>query len=241
MTRKDSPFSIAIETSGRTGSVAVHGPDTGVLETVFSGLMKHSAELFTTLDVLLKQADGKPSQIGTVAISAGPGSFTGLRIAVTAAKMFALAQNTKIIAADTMDVIAENAAECKSSSGGFFECIATVLDAKKGYFYAAVFDRTDSGWQKCLPTAMITADDLLKWLEDNKKSNVGILGEGLLYYAKQFHSPRTHILDEQYWAGRASALLRVAERMAAAGQYANPATLIPTYIRKSDAIAKTAR
>ena len=241
MSEKQDQYTIAIETSGRTGSVAVCTPEGKTLETVFSGQMKHSSELFTMLDVLLRKTDAIPAQIGEVCITSGPGSFTGLRIAVTAAKMFAFSQNSKIIAADTMDVLAENAGEEKTPEGNPVGCIATILDAKKGYFYAAVYDRIGSNWKKCLPTTMIPAEQLLKWLDDNDKKNVGVLGEGLLYYAKQFQSARTYIIDEQYWAARASNLLRIANRMSAAGLYANPAKLIPFYISKPDAIVKTGR
>lgn len=241
MKKRHNKCTIAIETSGRTGSAAVYTSEGIVLEMVFSGQMKHSAELFTTLDVLLSKADAIPSQIGKVCIAAGPGSFTGLRIAVTAAKMFAFSQNSKIIAADTMDVLAENATELKTPAGEPVDCILTVLDAKKGYFYTAVFDRTGSGWKKCLPTSMMTSEQLIKWLTDNGKNNVGVLGEGLLFYAKQFQSPLTFIVNEQFWTARASNLLRIADQMSAAGRYADPAKLIPIYISNPDAIVKTGR
>jgi tRNA threonylcarbamoyladenosine biosynthesis protein TsaB len=224
-------FIIAIETSGRAGSAAVCTPEGEILEMPFSGMMKHSAELFPTLHTLLDKAEGRPDNVGEVYITSGPGSFTGLRIAVTAAKMFHFAQQVRIVSADTMDVIAENAVHEKS-----VDCIATVLDAKKGYFYAAVYDRTKTGWDKSFGTKMVRAEDLLGWLQTNNRNPVGLLGEGLLYYADQFKTPFTRILDESLWTARAAKLIRVGQRMAAAGQYTDPVTLTPTYIGLPDAV-----
>ena len=229
---------ITIETSGRLGSAAIGCEDEVIAETAFSGQMKHSSELFSTLEGLLRQVKASANDIGQVYITAGPGSFTGLRIAVTAAKMLGFAQKTKIIAADTMDVIAENASKKIEKIP---DTICTVLDAKKNYFYAAVFDRVEGQWQKCFGTAIVTAEQMLNWLEENGKENVGLLGEGLVYYSGAFLSPLTFLLDESCWPATAGGLFRVGRRMAAAGLFADPLTLVPTYLRPPDAIVMRER
>ena len=104
----DNPLILAVETSGRLGSVALAQGDKLLSETSFSGPMRHSAEIFPAITDLLSKFDKKPDQIEQVYISAGPGSFTGLRIAVTFAKTLALANGAKIVAVDTLDVIAAN-------------------------------------------------------------------------------------------------------------------------------------
>ena len=234
-------LNIAIETSGRLGSAAIGRGDDLISEIPFSGHMRHSAELFSTLETLLGQANASVSDIGQVYITAGPGSFTGLRIAVTAAKMLGFAQKTKIIAADTMDVIAENISICTKNIEKNFDCICTILDAKKNFFYAGVFDQIDGQWQKCFGTEVVTAQQLLDWLEANGKQNVGLLGEGLVYYAKKFESPLTCLLDEAYWPATAAGLFRVGRRMAKAGSFIEPAALKPKYLRPPDAIVKAGR
>ena len=229
---------IAIETSGRVGSAAIGRGDELISETPFSGFMRHSAELFTVLEKLLHRASATTDDVKQVYITAGPGSFTGLRIAVTAAKMFYFTQNSQIIAADSMDVIAENAPHYSADTGQFVDCIATILDAKKGLFYAAVFDQVDGIWKKCLDTQIITAEGLLEWLETNKKKDVGLLGEGLVYYGEKFESPFTHLLDKPYWSATAAGLFRVGYRMAAEKLFADPFALTPKYIRGPDAVKK---
>ena len=230
---------IAIETSGRVGSAAIGQGNELISETPFSGFMKHSAELFVALDKLLHQACAAADDLEQVYITAGPGSFTGLRIAVTVAKMFYFTQNAQIIAADSMDVIAESASRYTSDTGQTVDCIATILDAKKDLFYAAVFDRSGGRWQKCLDTQIITAEELLGWLEANGKQSVGLLGEGLVYYAEKFNAPFTHLLSEPYWPATAAGLFHVGRRMADEKRFADPFVLTPKYIRGPDAVKKT--
>ena len=232
-------LTIAIETSGRVGSAAIGRGNELISETPFSGLMKHSAELFSELEKLLHRANATADDLENVYITAGPGSFTGLRIAVTAAKMLYFTQNAQIVAADSMDVIAESVSEYNGETGQSVDCIATILDAKKDLFYAAVFDQVDGNWKKCLDTQILTAEGLLGWLEANNKKTVGLLGEGLVYYATKFDAPFTHLLEKPYWSATAAGLFRVGCRMAAEKQFADPFTLTPRYIRGPDAVAKT--
>ena len=232
---------IAIETSGRVGSVAIGRGNDLISETPFSGFMKHSAELFTVLEKQLHQAGATAHDVGKVYVTAGPGSFTGLRIAVTAAKMFYFTQNTQIIAADSLDVVAESASRYSADTGRTVDCIATILDAKKDLFYAAVFDQVDGNWKKCLDTQIITAEGLLEWLEANNKKTVGLLGEGLVYYAEKFNSPFTFLIDNPYWSATAAGLFRVGCRMSTANQFADPLALKPKYVGLPDAIAKQRR
>ena len=232
------PLTIAIETSGRAGSAAIGRGATLFEEVFFSGFMRHSVELFGVLETLLERADATAQQIERCCITAGPGSFTGLRIAVTVAKMLSLTHNAQIVAADTMDVLAENTDTSPNPDDSYPDCVATILDAKKNLFYAAVFDRVEEGWKQCFPTQTVTAEQLLSWLEAHHKKNVGLLGEGLVYYAEEFHSPFTTLLDRSLWSGRASSLFRVGQRMAAAGLFADPLTLKPKYLRQADAMVK---
>ncbi|MHC4783280.1 MAG: tRNA (adenosine(37)-N6)-threonylcarbamoyltransferase complex dimerization subunit type 1 TsaB [Planctomycetota bacterium] len=232
-------LTIAIETSGRVGSAAIGRGNELISEAPFSGFMKHSAELFSVLEKLFHRATATADDLEKVYITAGPGSFTGLRIAVTAAKMLYFTQNAQIVAADSMDVIAESVSQYSGETGKSVDCIATILDAKKNLFYAAVFDRIDGNWKKCLDTQIITAEGLLGWLEANNKKTVGLLGEGLVYYATKFDAPFTHLLEKPYWSATAAGLFRVGCRMAAEKQFADPFTLTPKYIRGPDAVAKT--
>jgi len=129
---------LALETSGRVGSVALAIGSQFLAQNTFSGPMRHSAEIFPAIQHLLARFDRKPSQIGHIYISIGPGSFTGLRIAVTVAKAMNLANPVRIVAVDTLDVIAANIAPDDPEPP--VNRIAAVLDAKRNQFYIAAYE-----------------------------------------------------------------------------------------------------
>jgi tRNA threonylcarbamoyladenosine biosynthesis protein TsaB len=227
-------LTVAIETSGRTGSVAIGTNGLLIAQKPFSGLMKHNAELLPAVRQLLTEASSVPADIEQVFITAGPGSFTGLRIAVTAAKMLALALDARIVALDSLDVIAENVISTEVNR------IAVVLDAKKDYFYAAAYTRTPAGWQKTYGTEMATAEDLLSRMSQYNQE-VWVLGEALVYNRSRLESPFTRFLEPRFWPPHASNLFRLGQQKADQGNFADPLTLVPTYIRKPDAVAKAQR
>lgn len=227
---------LAIETSGRIGSVAVGRKGSLLAESTFSGFMKHSTELFGRIETLLEPIQARPNDISHLYITAGPGSFTGLRIAVTVAKMLNFAHQTKIVAADSMDVLAENATVYNQQAETKVDYVATILDAKRNLFYAGVFQRTEEGWKKIIPTQMISAEDLMNQLKQANLKHVAFLGEGLVYYAEKFQSPFSTILDEAYWPAKASGLFRIGTKMANQEQFADPKTLVPFYVRRPEAV-----
>ena len=157
-----NPLILAVETSGRLGSVAIAAGRQILAETAFSGPMRHSSEIFPTIFSLLKRFKKPPEQIEHIFISVGPGSFTGLRIAVSIAKIMHLANSTKIVAVDTLDVIAANADDYIRQENPGLEHIAVVLDAKRGQFYTAVYQRAVEGtWLKIFSDSLMTASQFL--------------------------------------------------------------------------------
>lgn len=233
----NSDLVLAIETSGRIGSVALGCGNTLLAQSVFSGFMKQSAELFPEINKMLTQIRAHPGNIRQVCVTVGPGSFTGLRIAVTAAKMMYFAHQVRIVAVDSTDVIAENAPKfLDNNTEKAVDCVCTILDAKRNLFYASVFDRTPDGWTKVFGTQAVTAEELLRWLAKQGRKKVYFGGEGLVYYAKKFETPFTAMLDEKYWMPNAAGLLKVGQKLAAEGKFADPHALTPLYIRKPEAI-----
>jgi len=166
------PLILAVETSSRTGSVAIALGENLLAETKFAGPSRHSAELFPSICHLLDRFSRKPDQIEHIYISVGPGSFTGLRIAVTMAKTMSLANAAKIVAVDSLDVAAANIplliehrlsadlsgvlssvalakeeAQAKSETSAKAEApsienLAVVVDAKRNQFFIAVYQKT---------------------------------------------------------------------------------------------------
>jgi len=254
MARK--PLVLAVETSSRIGSVAVALGEKILAETTFSAPIRHSAEIFPAIRGLLDSFSREPKEIEQIYISIGPGSFTGLRIATTFAKTMHLANAAKIVAVDTLDVIAANvidpAAENTAANSNHqpritsHERIATILDAKRGQFFIAVYKRhtsqeaqvTSHGiWQKILPDSLMTASEFLeKFCGGNQP--IWLLGDGLLYYKDKFKAQGVHFRDEKYWSPRAGKVHLLGWQKALAGQFTDPVALQPLYLRAPDVMLK---
>jgi len=241
-------------------------------EAQLSGPMKHSAETLPAIRGLLNRFNRKPTEIDQIYISGGPGSFTGLRIAVTIAKTMHIANAVKIVAVDTLDVIAANiiglAAENTFQDSGHEprpyqgrderravsdERIAAILDAKRGQFFIAVYERNTSHepqntshesrapshgiWQKILPDTLVTASQFLdKFAAADEPT--WLLGDGLLYYKDKFKADGIRFLDEKYWSPRAEKVHLLGWQKALASQFADPLTLQPAYLRAPDVKVK---
>jgi tRNA threonylcarbamoyladenosine biosynthesis protein TsaB len=233
---KNPPLSLAVETSGRVGSVAIGKGDKLLAHKDFSAPMKHSAEVFTAAEELLSSIDKTGSDVEHVYITHGPGSFTGLRIAVTLAKTMALANSAKIVALRTSDVIAANVAAYVNNGAPPPERLATILDAKRAQFFVAVYELEDAAtleYEKIYDDQLIRAADFLDKFTDGNET-ISLMGEGLVYYKDKFNAPGVEFLDEQYWWPNASNVHKLGSQKATAGQFDDPLTLEPLYIQRPD-------
>ena len=238
------PLILAVETSSRAGSIAVALGERLLAETTFSGPMRHSAEIFPAILGLMERFGLKPRQIEQIHISIGPGSFTGLRIATTLAKTMHLANGARIVAVDTLDVIAANVLDMtpdcvvRNSSNETRvtsdERVAAILDAKRNQFFVAIYEYTsDAIWKKAVPDSLMTAAQFVEEFARSDKQ-ICLLGDGLLYYKDRFRAEGIRFLDEKYWSPRASKVHLLGWQKALAGQFADPLTLQPNYLRRPD-------
>ena len=252
----DNPLILAIETSSRVGSVALATGERLCAESAFSGTMKHSAEIFPSIVALMDRFGRKPHEIEHIYVSIGPGSFTGLRIATTIAKALHLAQGAKIVPVGTLDVIAANVTdyikqnEAATSSHRrhrrvSVDRVATILDAKRGQFYIAVYQRggheqpetSDVVFRKILPDSLMTASQFVDRFAGGEQP-VWLLGDGLLYQKDTFNADGVHFLDDKYWSPHAGKVHLLGWQKASAGQFADPITLEPAYLRRPDVTVK---
>jgi len=253
------PLILAVETSSRVGSVALAAGRQLLAEQSFSAPLRHSAEIFPAVDRLLDRFGHTPDNIAAVYISIGPGSFTGLRIAVTMAKAMHIAHDVKIVTVDSLDAIAANTEDAATPtliqngrSAPLPDRIAAVLDAKRGQFYTAVYERTTTPepastadateapayaipapggqiWHKILPDCLMTPEELISRFAGERP--LGLLGDGLLYHEKTFRRARVVILDAASWSPRASRVQALGWQKARAGRFADPLSLAPFYLR----------
>lgn len=101
----DAPYNLAVENSGRSGAVALGRADTLLAEQPIPPKQRHNVDLMVAVDRVCREHDVSPQQIGEVYVSLGPGSFTGLRVALATAKMLALTLETKVVGVPTLDLL----------------------------------------------------------------------------------------------------------------------------------------
>lgn len=227
----ENQLTLAFDTSGRAGSAAVGFDRKIAVSRSFSSKLKHSSELFTTIISLLDEIGKKPSDIRRVFFTKGPGSFTGLRIGVTLAKMMHLANNKiKIVGLNTLDCLAKNLENSE------FDRIGSIIDAKRGLFFNAVYEKNDGKLKKIIDDSVEKADQFLIKSADKP---ICLLGEGLVFYRDRFENANVTIADEDLWTVKAENVYALGQEMAENGNFSQAISLAPDYMRKPDAKVKS--
>ena len=220
-------YTIALETSSTAGSLALLQDSTLVHEIALPRQTRTAQTFAPALQQALRQAGWSPRQVDLFAICRGPGSFTGLRIAVTAAKVYAYATGCHVLGLNTLEVIAAQA----TAEAGMH--IWTVLDAQRGQLFAARFLRVPEGVQLVGKTRVLDIDPWLAGL----RSGDTVSGPGLR--GCQTRVPgNVHVVDPQRWAPRAATVGRLAGERFQAGERQDAWSLIPEYFRLSAAEEK---
>lgn len=218
---------ISIETSGRKGSVALGVGEQIIAERTFPTDREHARELLPTLEGLCREYNRPPDTIEHCYLSIGPGSFTGLRVAVAFARHFALAVGAKLCAVPTLDVIAENARDADDVPAD----LAVLLDAKRGQVFAAVFKLDARGYRRVVEPRMIAPAQLLA----EAPRGVAVVGEGIAYHRQAVEDGGARPLDSALWWPRAASVYRLGRQIAAEGAFTDPQELLPLYLRRPEA------
>lgn len=222
---------LAIETSGRVGSVALVEDGRAVAAERVSHGLKHAAGVVPIIDRLCTQRGWRPEDVDEIYVSAGPGSFTGLRVGVTVAKTLAFATGARVVAVSTVEVLARNA-----PAG--WENLILVLDAKRGQIFTASFE--NRGGEPALkePAQLSSLEEMLA----KTGRPVHLLGEGLPYHepGDAERTGQTAIVrtGHESWHARAEVVAELGARLARAGTFADAARLTPIYIRRPEAEEK---
>jgi tRNA threonylcarbamoyladenosine biosynthesis protein TsaB len=232
----ESPKGIAIETSSRHGSVAAFQGAQLLRAIELPVGNRHATELMPAIASLTKQAGWQPEQIEHVYLSLGPGSFTGLRIAIAIARGMHQAVGCKLIGVPTLDVISENALQS-------FAYVVPILDAKRGQVFSARYVRKADAVKSELiriaePALVDPAAFVRETLQLANGAPVAVLGEGVDYHRDALATvaaPNLQILDSSLWPPHAETVHRLGYRLAQQNGFADPTMLLPTYIRLPEA------
>ncbi|MDP6174811.1 MAG: tRNA (adenosine(37)-N6)-threonylcarbamoyltransferase complex dimerization subunit type 1 TsaB [Rhodospirillales bacterium] len=219
------PRILAIETSSRRGSIAMGLGDELLAFESFERNLRHAAELLPAMERATRRLGWTPQDLDQVYVSAGPGSFTGLRIGITVAKTLAQASGLQIVAVPSIAVIAGNAPDGAVNVG-------VVLDAKRKQVFAGRFQRRDGKLATSLPACLT---DPRQFVTESPKPLL-LLGEGIKYHGPALQACDVQIADESLFWPSARVVYRLGRELAGRGKFSNPATLTPIYLRMPEAV-----
>lgn len=225
---------LAIESSGRTGSIALLDASGATAQLLVEhqtvAEQRTAQSLVPAMKSTLAHAAWRPADVELVCVTTGPGSFTGLRIGVVAAKTFAYAVGAKLVGVHTLSAIAAAVEQPLVR-------LWTVLDAQRQEFFVASFDGRRSIADQATPaTEILNLPQLLQRLQPGD----AIAGPPLAKLAAQLPA-EVAALAEPYWQPQAAAVGALGIELFQAGAQVNPIDLVPRYFRKSAAEEKAER
>jgi len=213
---------LALDTATPAGSVALMEDERLLAGRYFDAGLHHSRQLFVEMEGALGAADREPGEVAAVAVTIGPGSFTGLRIGLSAAKGFCLARDAALVPVPTLEALA---ARLPFSGAP----VLALLDARRGEVYAGLYD-TAGGAPRRLqgPRADTPEAIAADWIEgpvvctgDGAAAHGDVLSQ---YVGAAVAPPHCQRPD-------AAAVAWLGGRRLAAGQVADVAAVEPEYLR----------
>ena len=220
---------LAMDTATMVSSVAVATEERVLAELTAETRFTHSETLVANIEEVLRLADVKREDLSAVAVSLGPGSFTGLRIGLAAAKAIAYALSIPLVGVPTLEVLAA----AFPSPGAV---VAPLIDAQKGNGYFALYRFTETGLI-CEKDVCVASPEEIADAIANEESPVTLAGDfarklmqkGVELPKNASLAPITHIMPRAALVA-ARAVVRLKN-----GEGKSPMDLEPIYVRRSEA------
>jgi tRNA threonylcarbamoyladenosine biosynthesis protein TsaB len=226
---------LALETSELSGSVAAAADGKVLAELQLDPQQRSAQSLAPAIHSLLGQVAWHPAEIQLLAVTTGPGSFTGLRVGVATAKVLAYAIGAEILGIGTLEAIAAAAPDEVAA-------LSVAVDAQRGDVVAQQFLRRASGWLEAVGSAALMP--LEEWLS-RLPPGFAVSGPALRKWADprpaSGYPARVTLLDRMFWHPTAASVARLAYRDYLAGHRDDLWNLLPHYSRPSAAEEKWGR
>lgn len=225
---------LALDTATERLAVAAQGPG-GVALRNAAGGAQASATLLPTVAEVLGEVGLKPADLAAIAFGRGPGAFTGLRTACSAAQGLAFGAGCPVLPVDSLLIVAEDARAQAALQGAVPDgwTVAVVVDARMDEIYGAVFRWTAGGWTTRCEGALMAPAAVAPWAAWDLQAAAG---SALRAFGERLPLP-AGIARFEAEQDRAAALLALGRAAAAAGAACDPAEALPVYLR--DKVAQT--
>ncbi len=195
----------------------------------------HSETLMGEVRHVLRLAGLTAMELDTIAVSSGPGAFTGLRVGLGTAKGLAFASGARIVAVPTLEAYAMSLPFTRSP-------VAPMLDARKREVYAGLFSVEDDGSvRRLIEERPVKASVFLESISAHE--SIVFAGQGALIYKEVIieefsrRSGKAIFAPAQHMHPSPASVAALGMRMALAGKFSDPRALTPMYLRKSEAEA----
>ncbi len=225
---------LAIETSTMLGGIAI-ADDSGLIAEVRLNVKStHSERLMTETDHLLKQSGLMISDIDVFAVATGPGSFTGLRIGLSTVKGFSYATGKPIVSVPTLEAFAWTFPYCRYP-------VCAMLDARKKEVYTALFQWDGEAFTRLIDEVSIKVNRMLEDIRLLSAGKIIFTGEGAVLYKDEI----VNIMGEDAIFASIDKMIpapsnvaAIAMKKALRGEFSEPVSLVPFYLRRSEAEIK---
>ena len=226
---------LSIDTSSNVCCVAALEDTDIIIEKHLSDNRTHSQKLMPMVDELLKSCNLSLQNFDLFACCTGPGSFTGVRIGVATVKAFYDVTNIPICSVSSLESLAYNTLDSNFSNKSNFVC--SIIDAKNDNVYYGLFERKDNIFEQI---EELNAKNIDIMIEDFKKyHNIPILfvGDGAEkhQYTLTKYFKKSTFVEDKYNIQTASSLGKAAFFKYQQGDYGDSNSIIPLYLRKSQA------
>ena len=220
---------LAFETTAKAGSVALLDGNKLLGESYQNTGLTHSQTIMTMARDLITACGYTPQDVGAVAVAAGPGSFTGVRIGVAAAKGFAWGKELPCYGVSTLEAMALNL-------GVYEGLVVGVMDARRSQVYTATFRAERGVLTRLTEDRAISLEQLGEELK-NENAPIYLVGDGsnLTFTTLSATVPNLILPPEHRMHQRAAGVGLAAAAMIEQGLPGNGAELIPNYLRLSQA------
>lgn len=231
---KTKELMLAIDTSTASGSVALFAGDVLIAERTVGEVGVHAVWLMGAIVSLLDKGGVSIDELGLLALTHGPGSFTGLRIGVSTIKGLAWAAGIPVAGVSTLEALAYNARYSNLP-------VCSVLDARKKEVYGALYGFSNGVPRAVIPDSALTPDALFEVLESEGYIDEPMifLGNGIRVYSEVIKKNVKNAIFApcHLWHVRASNIAVIARRKGLKG--VSPFDFAPFYYRKSEAELKS--
>ncbi|MBK8914363.1 MAG: tRNA (adenosine(37)-N6)-threonylcarbamoyltransferase complex dimerization subunit type 1 TsaB [Phycisphaerales bacterium] len=241
-----APLLLAIDTSAVGGNAALARVSDGHLlaATAYPREQRNGAALLPALRDLLRSANAAPGDLTALAYSQGPGSFTGLRIAATIARMAQSVLNCRVLAVPSADVLAAAYPCPPVSAAGPGQTLLVLFDARLGHAFITEYRPSAAGWQESEPVRMRTIDEIVATLSapadgsGAPRSPEGgpiAIGPAALRHRASLEAAGFLVGDESAATPRLDLLVSLAIDRLRTGRALAPHEIVPLYARRAEA------